>query len=119
MTLCGTGIAAEDPIPVELWRRGHDVLRAKFHAAVEDALSSSPDFTLTSKGGRKSGGHSSDPSRMEKTFWRTRIIYTVEFSTKDEQLIGVSQGYCWKSSVKKCAESVLEDARSAAKKIPR
>lgn len=50
MTLCGTGIAAEDPIPVELWRRGHDVLRAKFHAAVEDALSSSPDFTLTSEG---------------------------------------------------------------------
>lgn len=50
MTLCGTGIAAEDPIPVELWRRGHDVLRAKFHAAVEDALSSSTEFTLTSEG---------------------------------------------------------------------
>lgn len=119
LTVCGTGAAADAPMPVELWRGGDDGLTQKLYVALENAFTSSADFTLTGEG---TAGTLvvMIPTHVEwrRRLWRTRIIYTVEFRTKDDQLIGLSKGSCWEGSVKKCAKQVLKDAKIAAAKVP-
>ena len=117
--LCKTGVAANCPTPVEVWSGGADVSTQKLRDALESAFDRSPDFSLSS-GGKVGTLVALIPPHVElrRRFWRLRIIYTVEFSTRDKQSIGVSRGSCWEASVAKCAKKVLEDAKTVATKIP-
>ena len=122
MTLCGTGAAADAPMRVELWSGGDDGLTQKLFLALQNAFNSSPDFVVTRSTERTVGTLIvTIPTHVEwrQRRWQTRIIYRVEFSTTDNQLIGLSRGSCWKGSVKKCAKNVLKDAKAAATKVPR
>ena len=119
MILCGTGTAAKAPMRVELWTGGDDGLTQKFSVALEKALISSSDFAWDSDEGTVGTLVVRIPNHVawRKKRGRTRIIYRVEFSTKDNRRIGQSQGCCWERSVKKCAKEVLLDAKSAAKTV--
>ena len=117
--LCGTGAAAEAPMGIELWVRGDDGLTQKFYVALENALISSPDFAWDGDEGTVGTLVVRIPNHVawRKRRGRTRIIYRVEFRTKDNQLIFETQGCCWEGSVKKCAKEVLPDAKLAAKRV--
>ena len=116
MILCGTGTAAEAPMRVELWTGGDDGLTQKFAVAIENALISSPDFAWDSDEETVGTLIIRIPTHVYPRHrgGRTRIVYRVEFSTKDDLLIFEIQGCCWASSVKKCAKEVLQDAKRAA-----
>lgn len=125
MILCGTGAAAEAPMLVEVLGGGHDGLTQKFAVAIEKALISSPDFVVRRQGMMEGAEETVGilviriPTHVawREKRRRTRIIYRVEFSTKDNRRIGQSQGCCWERSVKKCAKEVLLDAKIAAKTV--
>ena len=119
MILCGTGAAAEAPMGIKMLIRGDDGLTQKFSVALEKALISSPDFAWDSDEGTVGTLVVRIPNHVYPRHRgrRTRIIYRVEFSTKDNRRIGQSQGCCWERSVKKCAEEVLHDAKIAAKTV--
>ena len=121
MILCGTGAAAEAPMRVEVWRRGDDRLTTSLRDAIEKAFISSSNFALAGVDNEATVGTLvvtiPDHVAWREKRGRTRIIYRVEFSTKDDRLIFETQGCCWASSVKKCAKEVLQDAKIAAKTV--
>jgi hypothetical protein len=119
ITFCGPVRGTADPIPVEIWRRGDDVLTLDFQAALEDAFTSSPDFKLSNEGSPGTMVVTiPDHVQWRRRLWKTKLIYAVEFTTKSDERIGLSKGSCWHSSVSKCASRVLQDAKTAAKKRP-
>ncbi|MCY4588777.1 MAG: hypothetical protein OXB98_22365 [Bryobacterales bacterium] len=103
---------------------GDDGLTQSLAVAVEKALISSPDFVVPIEG---KGVTEATVGTLVVTIpthvyprhrrGRTRIVYTVEFGTKDKLIVFRTQGCCWKSSVKKCAKEVLQDAKIAAKTV--
>ena len=119
LILIGTVTAADAPIPVEIWRGGDDGSTVKLYDALESAFNSSPEFTVTSAGNGTLIVTIQNHVEVRRKFWRKRIYYNVEFATKNNQQISQSQGSCWKSSVTKCANDVLKDAKSAATKLSR
>ena len=124
LTLCGTGTAAEAPMLVLLRTGGDDGLTQSLAVAVEKALISSPDFVVPIEG---KGVTEETVGTLVVTIpthvyprhrrGRTRIVYTVEFGTKDKLIVLRTQGCCWKSSVKKCAKEILQDAKIAAGRV--
>ena len=118
MILCGTG-AAEAPMGIKMLIRGDDGLTQKFSVALEKALISSPDFAWDSDERTVGTLVVRIPNHVawREKLGRTRIIYRVEFRTKDDRLIFETQGCCWESSVNKCAKEVLQDAKIAAETV--
>ena len=125
ITLCGTGAAAEAPMLVEVLSGAHDGLTQKFAVAIEKALISSPDFVVRRQGMMEGAEGTVGilvvriPTHVYPRHRgrRTRIIYRVEFSTKDNHRVLETQGCCWAGSVKKCAKEVLQDGKLAAKRV--
>lgn len=125
ITLCGTGTAADAPMLVDVFANGDDVLTLTLAYAIEKALISSPDFVVRNQGMMEGAEGTvgilvvTIPTNVawRERRGRTRIIYTVEFSTKDNNRVLKTHGCCWERSVKKCAKEVLQDAKLAAKRV--
>ena len=112
------GVASAKPIPVELWRVGDDGLTLRLGDALESAFKSSPDFTLSS--GKKPGTLVvTIPTNVDwkQIGGRTQVLYTVEFSSAENQNVGASRGSCWDDEMAKCAAQIVSDAKTAAGKI--
>jgi hypothetical protein len=106
-----TSSAKRNPTLVEVWVVGDDRLTARLRDALEDAFKSSPDFRLSS--GKKPGTLLvTIPSNVEwkQVGKRTKTLYTIEFSSVDNQVLGVSKGSCWDDVVMKCANKIVKDA---------
>jgi hypothetical protein len=108
------------PTPVEVWVGGDDGLTQKLEDAMESAFRSSQDFTLSS--GKKPGTLVVlIPTNVgwKKIGTRTKVLYTVEFrsQTLDGRKISDDKGSCWDGEYAKCAAHIVEDAKTAARKI--
>ena len=111
VTFMETSSAKRNPTLVEVWVVGDDRLTARLRDALEDAFKSSPDFRLSS--GKKPGTLLvTIPSNVEwkQVGKRTKTLYTIEFSSVDNQVLGVSKGSCWDDVVMKCANKIVKDA---------
>ena len=110
--------APAEPTRVEVWRGGDDGLTQGLAGAIENAFRSSPDFTLSN--GKKPGTLLvTIPTNVDwkKKFGRTKVRYTVKFTSVDDQNLGTSSGSCWENAFAKCAAQIVTDAKIAARKI--
>jgi len=108
----------EMPIPVEVWCGGDDGLTLTLRDAMENAFKSSPDFQLNS--GKKPGTLVvTIPSNVKwkQIGGRTQILYSVEFTSIQDQKLGSSTGSCWDDKVASCALKILKDAKMPSAKI--
>jgi hypothetical protein len=103
---------------VEVWCGGDDALTTKLRDSIENAFTSSSDFRL-SEGNKPGTLTVTLPSNVG---WkivgkRTQVSFTVEFASADNQHLGSSTGLCWEDALSTCANKILKDARTAARKI--
>jgi uncharacterized protein (DUF1697 family) len=112
------GGASTKPIPVEFWHTGDDGLSQKLAYQVERAFERSTDFTLRDER-RPETLVVRIPTNVDwnKVGKRTQVLYTVEFSSADNQTIGVRKGSCWEDQLAKCTAQILRDAKIAAHKL--
>jgi hypothetical protein len=99
---------------------GDDGLTQGLKVAIEDSFKSSPDFTLSS--GKKPGTFVvTIPThvRWKQVGRRTKVFYTVEFASAENQNIGTRTGSCWDDTLAKCAAQIVKDAKIAARGIHR
>jgi len=112
----GTSLAK--PTPVEVWRGGDDGLTLRLADAIEDAFRASPDFVLTS--GKQPGTLVvTIPTnvRWKQVGTQTQVLYTIEFTSTDNQNLGASTGSCWDGALAECSGHVVQDAKIAGKKM--
>jgi hypothetical protein len=110
------GAASAEPTFVEVWVVGDDGLTQGLTVALEIAFGSSPDFTLSY--GKKPGTLVVEiPTNVgwKKVGTRTKVLYTVEFTTTDGRKISTATGSCWDDVIAKCASHIVKDARIAAR----
>jgi len=50
---------------------------------------------------------------------RKKVSYVVEFSTSDDRVFMIRKGSCWHEKYAKCANQILNEAKIAARKLPR
>jgi len=110
--------ASTKPTLVEVWSGGDDSLTTGLRNVLENAFKSSSDFTLSS--GKKPGTLIvTIPTHVE---WklagkRTKVFYTVEFTSVDNQPLGVSKGSCLDDVMTKCANKIVRDATALVHKV--
>lgn len=112
------GAASNKPTPIEFWHVGDDTLSERLAEQTEVLFMQSPDFTLSS--GRKPGTLIvTIPTNVEwkRVDKRDRVRYTVEFSWRDGQKLGVRTGSCWDDKLAECAAHIVRDASVAARKV--
>lgn len=110
---CADSQASVESTPVELRRVGDDGLTSRFADALEKALTSAPDFSITA-------GNSPGtfviliPSNVDwdQSGDRLRVKYAVRFERIGIGPLGTSRGECWDSRLEDCATQVLRDARA-------
>jgi len=108
----------QTPKLVEVWCSGDDGLTVRLRDAIENAFESSSDFRLSN--GKKPGTLVvTIPTNVDwkKVGRRTRVLYNVEFASVDNQKVGTSRGACWDNRLANCASRILNDAKTAARKI--
>jgi hypothetical protein len=109
---------AVEPTLVDLWCGGDDVLTLRLRDALEGAFESSPDFRLSSgKEAEKLVVTIPTHVGWKQLGRRTRVLYTIDFSSVDNQKLGTSTGSCWDDAFAKCAARIVKDAKIAARKI--
>lgn len=105
-------------MPVEVWCCGDDGLTRSLRAALENRFQSSSEFELNSA--KKPGTLLvTIPTnvRWKQVGGRTRVVYSVDFTSVDGLSLGRSKGECWDSDLEKCAAHVVAGARSAARRL--
>jgi hypothetical protein len=110
--------ASTKPTLVEVWSGGDDSLTTGLRNVLENALKSSSDFVLSR--GKKPGTLIVPiPTHVEwkRAGKRTEVFYTVEFTSVDNQPLGVSKGSCWDDVMTKCANKIVKDATAVAHKV--
>lgn len=113
------GSPAANPIAVEVWTVGDDVLSLRLRDALESALSKSSEFTLSS--GKKPGTLIlTIPTNVhwKKIGARTKVSYIAEFTSVENTSLGSAKGSCWDDNFVKCASNILKQAKVAARKMP-
>jgi hypothetical protein len=50
---------------------------------------------------------------------RTRVFYTVEFTSSNDRNLGKKKGECWENELKICASQIVRQAKIAARKLTR
>jgi hypothetical protein len=115
---CAVEAAAAEPTLVEVWCGGDDGLTIKLRDALENAFRSSPDFSPSS-GKKPKTLIVSIPTNVDwkQVGRRTRVLYTVTFSSADNEKLGASSGSCWDNAFAKCAAQIVKDAKISARKI--
>jgi hypothetical protein len=131
---CGSDVST--PVQVEFWYTDDDALSQKLTVAVETAFRQSADFRLTpiDKGGRKLVVWSMRNVEWEPVGERIKAICSVRFSSLDDNAsrnsslqrrlelareIGTLRVSCWENDLSKCAAQIVNDAKIAARKMPR
>lgn len=112
------GAASAKPTLVEVWSGGDDSLTVGLRNVLENAFKSSPDFTLSS--GKKPGTLIvTIPTHVKwkRAGKRTKVFYRVEFTSVDNQPLGVSKGSCWDDVMTKCANRIVNDATAVAHRV--
>lgn len=104
--------------PVDVWCGGDDAYTQGVCDAVEKAFAAIPDFDFNSE---------TKPGTLVVTIptnvdWkvsgnRTKIFYTVEFTTADEKKLRTRKGSCWNDNYAECANQIVKQARIAARKL--
>jgi hypothetical protein len=108
------------PTLVEVWCVGDDALTHGLRDALENAFKSSADFQLSS--GKKPGTLVvTIPTNVvwkqaKQADKRTKVLYRVEFASADDKTISRSTGSCWDDALTKCADRIVKEARTAARK---
>jgi hypothetical protein len=118
LAVCAAKADGAKPTLVEVWCVGDDGLTQRLRDTLENALKSSPDFSLSS--GKKPGTLVvTIPTNVgwKQVGKRMLVLYTVEFASVDDQNIGTSTGSCWDDALSKCAAQIVKDAKIAARKI--
>ena len=103
---------------VEVWSGGDDGLTLRLRASLEEAFKSSSAFVLSS--GKKPGTLVVTlPTHVgwKQVGQRTKVLYTVNFASIDNQALGTSKGSCWDDALTKCASKIIKDATAVARKI--
>jgi hypothetical protein len=116
-------------------RVGDDALSQKLAVAVDTALRRSTDFRLTGIGtGRTLVVWITSNVKTEMVGERLRAAYTVQFSWLDEntsknpdldkrvalaKVISTQKEVCWANALPRCATQIVNDAKTAARKMPR
>ncbi len=95
-----------------------DGLSLRLKEAIEKAFKSSRDFSLSS-GREPSAFTATIPTNVgwKQRGGRTRVSYTMEFSSVDNQSLGSIAGSCWDDGLAKCASQIVKKARIAAHKM--
>jgi hypothetical protein len=110
--------ASTKPTLVEFRHVGDDGLSERLADQIERAFRLSADFTLSS--GRKPGTLIvTIPTNVDwkQVGGRTQVLYTVEFTSSDDHNLGSSKGSCWEGALVICAEQIVNQARTAVRKM--
>ena len=109
---------ATKPVLVEVRSGGDDGLTLRFRDSLENAFRSSRDFSLNA---------SNTPATLVITIpqhvnWkqagkRTRVLYVVEFTSSENQSLGIRKGSCWDDRLEQCAAQVVRDAQVMVRKL--
>ena len=108
------------PQPVKFQHVGDYSLSQKLAAAAEAEFKRSPDFRLSD---------GNEPCALVVTIMRnvewervgkkTRLTYTVRFSSAQGSEIDIHKGSCWEGALSRCAAQIVIDAKTAGRKIPK
>ena len=115
---CGVASAQTPRTLVEVWKGGDDGLTNRLADALKDAFKSSSGFELST--GKKPGTLVvTIPSNVEwkQVGKRTKVLYTVDFASIENQPLGTSKGTCWDDVLTKCADKIVKDATALAGKV--
>jgi len=103
---------------VEFWHVGDDGLSERLAEEVDRAFLRSPDFKPSN--GRKPGTlivHIPTNVDWRRIGNRLQVLYVVEFSSTNGQKLGVHKGSCWENQLAECADRIVKDSKSAARKM--
>lgn len=86
--------------------------------ALESAFESTSDFAL-SDGNPPGILVVTIPTNVDwkENGKRTRVFYTVEFTTADDKKLRTRKGKCWNDNFARCANQILKQARIEARKV--
>jgi hypothetical protein len=103
---------------VEVWCGGDDALTQGVCYALESAFESTADFVL-SNGKRAGTLVVTIPTNVDwkESGKRTRVFYTVEFTTADDKKLRTRKGKCWNDDFARCANQIVKQARIAVRKV--
>jgi hypothetical protein len=106
------------PIPVEVRCGGDDDLTLRLRDTLENAVKLSPYFSLSS--GKLPGTLIiTIPPNVgrDQSGIRTRVFYSVEFASAEDQFIGKISGACRDDKLTICARQITTNAKVAARKL--
>lgn len=106
--------------PVELACVGDDLFSQWMCQSFFAAFESSSDFDLQEE--NKPGNlivRIPENVGWKKFGKRTKIYYSVEFSTSDDRVFMTSKGSCWHKEYATCANQIVKETKIAARKLPR
>jgi hypothetical protein len=113
-----TEAASTRPTLVEVWSGGDDSLTTGLRNVLENAFKLSSNFVLSS--GKKPGTLiATIPTHVEwkRAGKRTKVFYAVEFTSVDNQPLGISKGSCWDDVMTRCANKIVRDATAVSRKV--
>jgi hypothetical protein len=102
---------------VEVWSGGDDGLTQRLKAAVEREFKRSSSFEL-SEGKRPRTLIVTIPTNVDwrRDGKRTRVSYSVDFTSTDGEKLGSSKGSCWDENLVSCSRQILSAAKLALRK---
>ena len=113
-----SGSTNKGKTPVEVWCAGDDLFSQGVCQAMFTAFESAPDFDWLDE--NKPGSlviTIPENAGWQKIGKRTKVSYSIEFSTSDDQVFMTRKGWCWHKEYAKCANQILKQARIAARKL--
>jgi hypothetical protein len=105
-------------MPVEVWCVGDDLFSQGMCQALFSAFESTPEFDWLDE--NKPGNLIiTIPENVgwKKVGKRTKVSYSVEFSTFDDRVFMTRKGWCWQQEYATCAHQIFQHARVAASKL--
>lgn len=108
----------ERPLPLQFWHAGDDLLSQKLAKEVYVALSHEPEF-IPSSATQPGSLLVELPANVssKKVGKRTKVTYTVNYSTADKHPISSHDGSCLETRLSVCAVQIVRGARIAARKV--
>lgn len=103
---------------VEVWAGGDDGLTQRLKVALEGEFKHSQQFN-PSEGKKPHTLIVTIPTnvRWDRDGSRTKVLYSVDFTSTDGEVFGHSKGSCWDDDLAKCSARIVSDARLASRKL--